>query len=172
MRSRERSSALHLGRETAEAVSEVEGKSAEYVEAVRKVRRVEHSLVGLRAVPAGAAPGWRPPGDSGCRTHEWPSQPLWALLCTVRHWDLLAGTGRRGLGWLEASSKLQRRVARAARACDGLELRLNVVAFRAHCSTSAADAEPNRPAWVASLATGTIGAVCCAGCALEGVQAA
>ena len=114
MRSRERSSALHPGRETAKAVSEVAGKSAQYVEAVRKVRRVEHSLVGLRAAPAGAAPGWRPPGESGCRTHEWPSQPLWALLFTVRHWDLLAGTGRRGEAWLKASSKLQRRLAHAA----------------------------------------------------------
>ena len=63
-------------------------------------------------------------------------------------------------------------VGTCGRAWDGLELRLNVVAFRAHCSSSAADAEPNRPAGVASLATGTIGAVCCAGCALEGVQAA
>ena len=43
VRSRERSSALRPGRETAEAVSEAEGTSAEYVAAVRKVRRVEHS---------------------------------------------------------------------------------------------------------------------------------
>jgi hypothetical protein len=102
------------GQGDCEAVSEVTGKSAEYVEAVRKVRRVEHSLVGLRAAPAGAAPGWRRLRDSGCWTHEWPWQPLWALLCTVRHWDLLAGTGRRGLAWLKASSKLQRQLAHAA----------------------------------------------------------
>ncbi len=59
VRSRERSSALHPGRQTAEAVSEVTGKSAQYVEAVRKVRRVEHSRSALglrRPLPAGG--GW------------------------------------------------------------------------------------------------------------------
>ena len=61
VQSRKRSSALHPGRETAEAVSEAEGKSAQYVEAVRKVRRVEHSRSALglcRPGPLPAGGGW------------------------------------------------------------------------------------------------------------------
>jgi hypothetical protein len=53
--------AFGLGRQTAEKLAEEEGTSAEYEEAVRKVRRVQRSTgraVGLCGL--GAAPGLRP----------------------------------------------------------------------------------------------------------------